>query len=90
MSVLNNKQKGTLFNVRAEPKSKNIRYKDLESLFDALGAIKEERKGSKVYFELNDSSIILHKPHGKKRNTIILPQILEIREFLEKAGVTDG
>ena len=56
-----------------------------EALFTACGAYVEERAGSRVYVELNDTAGHYHRPHPTKeagKGTVDA-----VRRFLENAGM---
>ena len=63
-----------------------LKWQQIEALFKALGATKEERRGSAVTFKLRGRSIALHRPHTRKEAQRY--QIREAREFLEEIGIT--
>ena len=60
---MNSKQRGTLRKIYQRPVSGNIRWKDIESLFIALGAEVEERAGSRVAVTLFGEVRVFHRPH---------------------------
>ena len=82
---LNSKQLTTLAAVFTTPIQGDIRWDDIVSLLKALGAEKEERKGSKVCFALNNRKILLHRPHPEP---VAKKYCVEaVRRFLISAGV---
>ncbi len=81
---MNNKQKKILQALFDPKAAKNILWKDIETLFKALGVEKIEGEGSRVKFVYNDCILALHKPH--KPLNLKLYQIHDIKIFLEKIG----
>ncbi len=67
------------------PTQSNIRWDDIESLLDALGAYVEEREGSRVYVELNDVAGHFHRPHPEKEAG--KGAVDSLRRFLMEAGI---
>jgi len=53
----------TLAQIYKRPTSDNIRWKDIESLFNALGADVSERAGSRVAVVLFGEVRVFHRPH---------------------------
>lgn len=74
---LNNKQSQILELIFTNPIPYNILWKDIESLFIALGADITQGKGSRVRVKLNDVKAVFHEPHPKMR------QIKEQSNLLE-------
>lgn len=60
---MNKKQRRTLEAIFAKPTPANIAWRDIESLFVALGAEISERRGSRVAVELHGFTAIFHHPH---------------------------
>ena len=62
----------------------NLKWQDIESLLRSLGAVVEEREGSRVCVKLDDNVAVFHRPHPSpeaKRSTV-----RSVKKFLEKAG----
>jgi hypothetical protein len=53
----------TLQAIFTRPISANIQWRDIEGLFEALGAIIEEREGSRVAVVLSGQVQVYHRPH---------------------------
>ena len=83
---MNNKHKKTLQLIFSDPVNGNIEWKNIEALFIALGAEKDEGNGSSVTFILNDKRTDFHRPHPNKE--ALRYRVKVAREFLEKAGIT--
>ena len=64
----------------------SLEWRKIEALFLALGAEKNEGKGSAVPFFLNDKRADFHRPHPNK--DALRYRVKAAREFLEKAGIT--
>jgi len=63
------------------PTSGNIPWKDIESLFRALGADVSERAGSRVAVVLFDEVHVFHRPHPSPNTD--KGAIASIRKWLE-------
>ena len=67
------------------PERANIAWRDIESLFEALGAEITEGSGSRVRVALNKTRAVFHRPHpGREANKAT---VKSVRRFLEAAGV---
>ena len=86
MAKLNSKQARTLAAIFSEPVPSNIRWKDIENLFTALGAQVTQGNGSRVRVALNGVKRVFHEPHPEK--TTKKAAVKSIREFLVFAGIT--
>ena len=69
-----------------DPLSSNIHWREIESLFEHLGATIEAAHGARFRIVLNKVEIFLHHPHNS--STCPKQEIKQIREFLARAGVT--
>ena len=63
-----------------------LQWRRMEALFMALGATKEEGKGSIVIFKLKNEDVLFHRPHPRKEAKRY--QVRKAREFLEQVGIT--
>lgn len=81
---MNRRQRDTLQRLYATPVPV-MEWRDIESLFVALGATVVEERGSRVRFELNDVIATFHRPHPEKEAKPY--QVRDARRFLEQAGV---
>ena len=52
----------------------------------ALGATRQERKGSAVRFKLNEALVDFHRPHPSKE--ALRYRVKDTRQFLIHAGIT--
>ena len=82
---MNSKQKRTLERIFAKPVQSNINWKDIESLFIALGAEISEGSGSRVRVALNDIRAVFHRPHPEKETD--KGAVKSVRRFLQNAGI---
>ena len=82
---LNNKQRNVLELIFTNPIPSNILWKDIESLFIALGATVSQGKGSRVRVKLNDVRAVFHEPHPQ--NETDKGAVKSVREFLLEAGI---
>lgn len=82
---LNSKQQTTLEDIFKNPISANLVWKDVESLFHALGGQVKEGRGSRVSIILNDLVGHFHKPHPRKETD--KGTVKSVRLFLQNAGV---
>jgi hypothetical protein len=84
MSVTSKHQK-TLRAVFADPVRANIPWADIESLLIALGAERDEGRGSRVRFVLNGIRAVLHRPHPQKETN--RGAVKSVRRLLEEGGI---
>ena len=75
----------TLAAVYAHPVNANIAWKDIESLFRALGAEISEREGSRVAVVLFGEVRVFHRPHPSPQTD--KGAVASVRRWLEQHGV---
>jgi hypothetical protein len=81
---LNRKHSETIKAIFANPVRANINWKDVESMFTALGGEIKEADGSRICVILNGRKAVYHRPHpGKETKTYVVRQL---RDFLGEAG----
>lgn len=83
---LNKRHQNTLNAIFRRPVPATLKWRQIESLFFALGAKFTEGRGSRVRFELNNVAVTFHRPHGQKEAKIY--QVQNARRFLEEVGIT--
>ena len=83
---LNKKHQKTLEAIFSTQTPATLQWRRIEALFNALGAIKDEKRGSSVTIELNGKTTTLHRPHPRKEANRY--QLRDIRDFLKRAGIT--
>ncbi|WP_213106034.1 type II toxin-antitoxin system HicA family toxin [Candidatus Protochlamydia amoebophila] len=82
---MNKKHLTTLQAIFAKPVQANVKWKDIESLFSALGADTQEGRGSRIRILLNGQEAVFHRPHPQKE--MDKGALISVRRFLENAGV---
>lgn len=82
---MNTKQLSTLEDVFAVPTKTDLRWTAVRSLFEALGAVVTEGRGSRVRVALNGVRATFHAPHPSP--TIGRKTVADIRDFLVAAGI---
>jgi hypothetical protein len=82
---MNKKQTRTLNAIFEDPVPADVDWRDVESLFIALGAELTEGRGSRVRVALNGIRSVFHKPHPEKE--VGKGAVRAIRGFLIEAGV---
>ena len=83
---MNRRHRRTLEAIFAKPTSSHIRWRDVETLLKALGAVLSERAGSRVAVLLNDRIAVLHRPHPSPN--MDKGAVKDLRKFLQNSGVT--
>ena len=63
----------------------DIAFKDIESLFKAVGAEISEGRGSRIRVALGGVRAVFHRPHPQKETN--KGAVKSIRRFLKEAGV---
>lgn len=84
-SLVNRRHGRTLQAIFAEPVNGNVEWRRIEALFLALGAVRTERAGAAVSFDLNGTVAQFHRPHPDK--AALRYRVKDARRFLEQAGV---
>ncbi len=79
------KHRRTLDSVFETPERADIPWRDIESLFSALGAEVSEGRGSRVRVALKGVRAVFHRPHPKKETN--KGTVKSVRRFLQEAGV---
>lgn len=83
---MDNKQKKVLEQIFAKPVRHNIKWKQIEHMFEALGAELSEGSHGHLKVELNGHIKNFSRPkHKELQHT---DEVLALRHFLEEAGVT--
>ena len=82
---MDNKHRKTLEAIFEKPKRANIAWRDIETLFIAVGAEATEGSGSRVRVALKNVRAVFHRPHPKKEAN--KSTVKSVRRFLETAGV---
>ncbi len=82
---MNSKNRKTHEAIFADPVLSNIIWNDIEALLMALGAFREEGRGSRTRFLLNSVPAVFHRPHPQKETD--KGAVKSVRKFLIDAGV---
>ena len=82
---MNTKQEKTLAAVFENPTPSDISWKDIESLFTALGAEISEGRGSRVRVKLHEIRASFHRPHPDR--VAGRGMVRRVRRFLTTAGI---
>ncbi len=83
--TMRTKHKKSLKAIYHTPVLTNTHWRDIESLFTALGADVEEGSGSRITITLNSEVAVFHRPHPQKETN--KGTVKSVREFLKIAGV---
>ena len=75
----------TLALIFARPTSANIQWRDIEAMFQELGAEVSEREGSRVAMVLFGEVRVFHRPHPSPNTD--KGAVASIRKWLEQHGV---
>lgn len=82
---MNKKQKQTLEAIFAKQIPATINWKDIESLFRALGAEISDGRGSRRRVALNERLAVFHRPHPEKETD--RGAVKSVQRFLIEAGI---
>ena len=82
---MNRRHKRTLDAIFSHPASGNIRWRDIEALFLALGADVSERDGSRVGVKLFADRRVFHRPHPTPNTD--KGAVASIRRWLDDNGI---
>jgi hypothetical protein len=82
---VNRKQRRTLSAIFATPTPAGLRWRDIETLMKALGAVIEEAEGSRIAVVLNGVPAVFHRPHPRPEAG--KATVRAVRRFLELAGI---
>ena len=82
---MNKKQQRILKRIFERPERSDISWRDIESIFTALGADISEGRGSRVRVALNDVRAVFHRPHPDRITN--KGAVKSVRRFLQESGV---
>ena len=82
---MNGHQRKILQRILATPASGTIRFSDVESLLEALGAEVIQSKGSRVRFYLQGEQWHTHRPHPG--NEAKRYQVRDLQELFQRLGI---
>ena len=83
---LSRKHAAILQAVFTDPVRANIAWRDIEALFEALGAEVSEGSGSRVRVALYGVRAVFHRPHPEKETD--RGAVKSVRRFLNEAGIS--
>ena len=82
---MNNRHRKTLEAIFSEPVLRNMKWRQIELLFLAIGCEIIEGRGSRVAFKQGEMRADFHRPHPAKEAKPY--QVRAAREFLERLEV---
>ncbi len=82
---MNKRHRRTLENLYETPERADILWRDIESLFSALGGKVSEGRGSRVRIALKGVRAVFHRPRPRKETS--KATVKSVRRFLHEAGV---
>jgi hypothetical protein len=82
---MNMKQRRTLEAIFARPVRSDVKWGDIETLLEALGAQRSEGRGSRLRYSLNGAEAVFHRPHPQPETD--KGALVAVRRFLEVAGI---
>jgi hypothetical protein len=82
---LSSRHRRTLERIFEHPVPPNIHWRDVISLFEALGATVTQRRGSRVSVSLGGSMQTFHEPHPQRLTN--RGAVAAVRIFLETEGI---
>ncbi len=82
---MSKKHRKTLEAIFKRPVQSNVRWDDIESMLEHLGAEISEGSGSRVRMALNGVRAVFHRPHPQRETD--KGALVSMRRFLENAGV---
>ena len=82
---MNNKQLKIYQEIYTNPVPANLKWSDIESLLEALGAQISEGNGSRVRILLNGERAVFHRPHLDSNTD--KGAVKSVRKFLENVGI---
>ena len=81
---MTSRHRRTLQRIFETPERADIPWRDMESLFLALGAELTEGRGSRIRVALRGIRAVFHQPHPKKE--VDKGMVKSVRRFLIEAG----
>ena len=84
--TLDNHHRKTLEKLFEHPPSRNVEWRELESLLGAVGTVTREHNG-KLRVSVGPETEVFHPPHGKD---VDVQTIVDARRMLENAGYAPG
>jgi HicA toxin of bacterial toxin-antitoxin, len=85
VDLLNSKRRVTLDAIFERPTRSDIAWRDIETLFEALGGVVTDGAGSRRRVALNGLRAVFHEPHPERVTD--KGAVDSVRDFLRNAGV---
>lgn len=85
---LSSRHRKTLAAVFEDPARANVRWREIERLFEGLGAEISEGRGSRVRVALGTARAVFHRPHPQP--TTDKGALKSVRKFLLASGALDS
>ncbi|MGO8953235.1 MAG: type II toxin-antitoxin system HicA family toxin [Rhodomicrobium sp.] len=82
---MNRKQRKTLTAIFEDPVRSDVRWSDIESLFEALGCEISRSRRNRIHVCLKGAEASFHRPHPRPETN--KGAIVSVRLFLLEAGV---
>ena len=82
---MNKKQSKTLTSIYEKPTRCDVSWRDVESLFKAIGSDVVEGEGSRISIVFNKRILNIHKPHPSREMKKYAVE--KVRDFLNIIGV---
>ena len=82
---MNKRHRKTLDAILDTPIRSDIEWKEIETLFKALGGEISEGRGSRVRVALKGVRAVFHRPHPKKETD--KGAVKAVRRFIKESGV---
>ena len=79
---LDSHHRRTLGKLFEHPPSRNVEWREVVSLLEAIGTVRKEHNG-KLAVTLGPETEVLHPPHGKD---VDAQTVVDLRRMLENAG----
>jgi hypothetical protein len=83
---LNHHHRNTVEKLFEHPSSRNIEWREVESLLEAIGTVTREHNG-KLVVSVGPETEVFGPPHGKDLDT---QTVVDLRRMLDNAGYAPG
>jgi HicA toxin of bacterial toxin-antitoxin, len=84
VDLLNNRRRATLEAIFERPTRSDIPWRDIETLFEALGGVVTDGAGSRRRVALGGARAVFHEPHPERVTD--KGAVDSVRDFLRNAG----
>jgi hypothetical protein len=86
--ALGRRHRRTLDQIFEEPTRSDVKWREVEALFKAVGAELSEGRGSRVRVALKGVRAVFHRPHPRPETG--RGALRSVKRFLIEAGVNPG